>query len=59
MKDGDDRWSSVISTTSGSADGLSFDGSTVTYTGTFEHTSDSDPDLSEHLEGTAVVTCST
>ena len=57
--DGDDRWSSVISTLEGTADGLSFDGSTVTYTGTFEHTSDSDPDLSEELEGTAVVTCPT
>ena len=59
MMDGDDRWSSVISTGSGSADGLSFDGSTVTYTGTFEHTSESDPDLSEEAEGTAVVTCPT
>jgi len=57
MMDGADRWSSVISTNSGSADGLSFDGSTVTYTGTFEHTSDSDPDVSEEVEGTAVVTC--
>ena len=57
--DGDDRWSSVISTGSGSADGLSFDGSTVSYTGAFEHTSDSDPDLSEEVEGTAVVTCPT
>jgi hypothetical protein len=57
--DGDDRWSSVISTASGSADGLSFDGSTVTYTGIFEHTSDSDPDLSEDVEGSAVVTCPT
>jgi hypothetical protein len=57
--DGDDRWSSVISTSSGSADGLSFDGSTVTYTGTFEHTSDTDPDLSEEADGTAVVTCPT
>lgn len=55
--DGDDRWSSVISTATGTDDGLSFDGSTVTYTGTFEHTSDSDPDLSEEVEGTAVVTC--
>ena len=59
VNDGDDRWSSVISTGSGSADGLSFDGSTVTYTGTFEHTSDTDPDLSEEVEGTAVVTCPT
>jgi hypothetical protein len=59
MLDGDERWSSVISTGSGSADGLSFDGSTVTYTGTFEHTSDSDPDLSEEVDGTAVVTCPT
>ena len=59
MNDGDDRWSSVISTGSGSADGLSFDGSTVTYTGTFEHTSDSDPNLNEEVEGTAVVTCPT
>ena len=57
--DGDDRWSSVISTQGGTADGLSFDGSTVMYTGTFEHTSDSDPDLSEEAEGTAVVTCPT
>ena len=55
--DGDDRWSSVISTQSGSADGLSVDGSTATYTGTFEHTSDTDPDLMEEIEGTAVVTC--
>lgn len=57
--DGDDRWSSVISTQAGTADGLSFDGSTVTYTGTFEHTSDTDADLSEEVEGTAVVTCPT
>ena len=33
------------------------DGSTVTFTGNFEHTSDADPDLSEEFEGTAVVTC--
>lgn len=59
MLDGDDRWSSVISTADGTADGLSFDGSTVTYTGTFEHTSDSDPDLSDQVEGTAVATCPT
>jgi hypothetical protein len=57
MVEGDDRWSSVISSREGTDDGLSFDGSTVSYTGTFEHTSDSDPDLSEELEGTAVVTC--
>lgn len=57
--DGDDRWSSVISTQGGTADGLSFDGSTVTYTGTFEHTSDADADLSEEVEGTAVGTCPT
>jgi hypothetical protein len=57
MFDGDETWSSVVSTGSGSADGLSFDGSTVTYTGTFEHTSDSDPDLMDEVEGTAVVTC--
>jgi hypothetical protein len=55
--DGDDRWSSVISTGSGSADGLTVEGTTATYTGTFERTSDSDPDLSEEVEGTAVVTC--
>jgi hypothetical protein len=59
VTEGDDRWSSVISTRGGTADGLSFDGSTVTYTGIFEHTSDSDPDLSEEIEGTAVVTCPT
>jgi hypothetical protein len=59
MLDGGERWSSVISTGSGSAEGLSFDGSTVTYTGTFEHTSDSDPDQSEDAEGTVVVTCPT
>ncbi len=57
--DGDDRWSSVISTQGGTADGLSFDGSTVTYTGTFEHTSDTNADTSEELEGTAVGTCPT
>ncbi len=57
--DGVSRWSSVISTRGGTADGLSFDGSTVTYTGTFEHTSDTDADLSEEVEGTAVGTCPT
>lgn len=59
VKDGDDRWSSVISTQGGTADALSFDGSTVTFTGTFEHTSDADADLSEEVEGTAAVTCPT
>ena len=57
--DGDDRWSSVISTSGGSADGLSVDGSTVTYTGIFEHTSDTDLERSEEVDGTAVVTCPT
>ncbi len=55
--DGDDRWNAIISTNDGSADGLSFDGSTVTFTGTFVHTSDADPDLSEEFDGTATVTC--
>jgi hypothetical protein len=55
--DGEDRWNAVISTQDGSADGLSVDGSTVTFTGTFEHTSNADPDLSEEFEGTATVTC--
>jgi hypothetical protein len=59
VTDGDDRWSTIIATVEGTDDGLSFDGSTVTYTGTFEHTSDTDPDLSEEVEGTAVVTCPT
>ena len=57
VQDGDDRWSSIISTAGGTTDGLSFDGATVTFTGTFEHTSDADPDLSEELDGTATVTC--
>ena len=55
--EGDDRWNAVISTQGGTADGLSVDGSTVTFTGTFEHTSDADPDLSEEFGGTATVTC--
>lgn len=57
--EGDDRWSAVIWTGDGSADGLSVDGDAVTFTGTFEHTSDVDPDLSEEFEGTATVTCPT
>ena len=59
LSDGDDRWSSVIATATDTAGGLSVEGSTATYTGTFEHTSDSDPNLSEQVEGTAVVTCPT
>lgn len=55
--DGDDRFDAIISTNDGSADGLSVDGSTVTFTGTFQHTSDADPDLSEDLVGTATITC--
>lgn len=55
--EGDDRWNGIISTQSGTADGLSVDGSTVTFTGTFERTSDADPDLIEEVDGTATVTC--
>lgn len=55
--EGDERWSATISTFGETADGLTVDGSTVTFTGTFERTSDVDPDLSEEFEGTATVTC--
>jgi hypothetical protein len=57
LSEGDDKWTAVISTNSGTAEGLSFDGNSVTFTGTFVHTSDADPDLSEDLEGTATATC--
>jgi hypothetical protein len=55
--DGDNRWNAIISTRGDTADGLSVDGSTATYSGTFEHTSDVDPDLSEEFDGTVTVTC--
>lgn len=57
--EGDDNWRAIISTSGGTADGLSVDGATATFTGTFEHTSDVDPDLVEEFEGTASVTCPT
>jgi hypothetical protein len=55
--DGQDKLRATISTFDGTADGPSFDGATVTFTETFEHTSDADPNLSEELDGTATVTC--
>lgn len=57
--EGDDNWSAIISTSGDTAGGLSIDGATATFTGTFEHTSDADPDLVEEFEGTATVTCPT
>lgn len=57
VTEGADRWNAVISTRGGTADGLSVDGSTVSFSGTFEHTSDVDPDLSEELQGTVTVSC--
>lgn len=57
VNDGGERWSSVISTQEGTDDGLEFDGSTVTYSGDFERTSDADPDVNESVEGTVTVTC--
>jgi hypothetical protein len=57
VTDGDDKWTAVISTAGGTADGLSFDGNTVSFTGTFVHTSDGDPDPGEEFDGTATATC--
>ena len=57
--DGDDNWSAIISTSGDTTGGLSVDGATATFTGTFEHTSDVDPDLVEEFEGFATVTCPT
>lgn len=57
INDGQERWSGTIATADSTADGLSFDGTTVTFTGTFVHTSDADANLSEELDGTATVTC--
>ncbi|MDW3214990.1 MAG: hypothetical protein R8G01_13385 [Ilumatobacteraceae bacterium] len=59
VTDGDDNWRAIISTSGDTAGGLSVDGATATFTGTFEHTSDVDPDLAEEFEGTATVTCPT
>lgn len=55
--DGDEDWRAIVSTVDDTADGLSVDGSTVTFTGSFEHTSDADPDLTEEFDGSATVTC--
>lgn len=59
VTEGDDNWRAIISTSGDTAGGLAVDSATATFTGTFEHTSDADPDLVEEFEGTATVTCPT
>lgn len=55
--DGDDSYYATIWSGDGSDQGLVIEGSTVTYAGTFVHTSSVDPDLEEELEGSATATC--
>lgn len=52
--DGDDNY---LSSLPGDGMGLEIDGTTVTYEGSFTHTSDSDPDLEEEIDGTVSVSC--
>jgi hypothetical protein len=55
--DGDESYYATIFTGDGTDEGLVIDGSTVSYEGTFVHTSSTDPDLEEELEGSATATC--
>ena len=52
------KWRALISTTQGTDTGLSVDGGTLTYTGTFTQTSDSGGSETE-VEGTVTVHCPT
>jgi len=55
--DGEDSYYAVIFSGDGTDEGLVIDGSTISYEGTFVHTSSVDPDLDEELEGSATATC--
>lgn len=55
--DGDDSYYAVIWSGDGTDAGLVIDGSTVSYEGTFVHSSATDSDLEEELEGSATATC--
>jgi hypothetical protein len=55
--DGEDNYYAVIFSGDGTDEGLVIDGSTISYEGTFVHTSSVDPDLDEELEGSATATC--
>lgn len=54
VTDGDDRYLSGIPADGA---GLEIDGTSVSYEGSFTHTSKSEPDLEEEVEGTVSVNC--